>query len=79
MRETGPFQPGRGGRELSESQLNTSNRTDNGVKQLDAFAHRYSEAVRHLRRRTHSSLWDNSKSTRNAGQKKKKLDVNSVT
>lgn len=57
---------------LSEAQLDTNTRLDDGLEQLDAFADRYSEAVRRLRRATHSSLWDTGKPTSGAPSEKKK-------
>ena len=57
---------------LGQSRLDTDTRPDDDTKQLDAFANRYSEAVRRLRRETHSSLWDKDKPAAKAAAEKKK-------
>ena len=62
----------KGGSMWSKTQLDTSNRPTDDTVYLDAFANRYSEVVRRLRRVTHSSLWETSKPTSgNAAEKKK--------
>lgn len=57
---------------LNEAQLDPNTRPDDGMERLDAFADRYSEAVRRLRRATHSSLWDTGKPAPGAPAEKKK-------
>ena len=58
---------------LNQAQLDTNTRPDDGIEQLDAFADRYSEAIRRLRRVTHSSLWDTGKPAPGAAAEKRKM------
>jgi len=56
----------------SKTQLDTSSRPTDDTVYLDAFANRYSEVVRRLRRATHSSLWEKSKPRSGIAAEKKK-------